>query len=266
MEELKLGRLDGKTCVITGASSGIGAKAAEIFAREGAKLVIAARRTDLLNTVAEKIRASGGEVHVVTTDISVIEQAEALIAKAVEIFGTIDVLVNNAGEAEPGLHPIDAFTDAEMERIVGINLKGTMYVTRAATKVFGAQGTGNIVNVSSVSGVTGCGAAVYTATKGGLISLTKHIALRYATTKPYIRANCVCPGSVWTDITRTELEAQKSYIPEANAFNDAVNQHSSAGVGISRSIDVANVLLFLASDESICVNGQIITIDCGCNL
>ena len=82
-----------------------------------------------------------------------------------------------------------------------------------------------------------------------------------------MRANCVCPGSVWTDMTRGELAAQKAgYIPEALEFNDSINKHACGDVGISRTVDIANVLLFLASDESICVNGQVITVDCGCNL
>lgn len=262
-----MGRLDGKVCILTGASSGIGAAAAKLFAKEGAKLVIAARRAEFLESVATLIRNAGGEVHVIPTDISVKEQAEALVAKTVELYGRIDVLVNNAGEIELGLHPIEAFTDDELERIIATNLKGTLYVTRAATKVFAQQGEGNVVTTSSVSAITGCGAAVYSATKGGLIAMTKHIALRFANKKPTIRANCICPGSVWTDMTRGEQAAQAAgLLPEADEFNTVVGQHSCLDVGICRTIDVANLLLFLASDESACVNGQVITIDRGCNL
>lgn len=262
-----MGRLEGKVCIITGASSGIGAKAAGLFAREGAKVVLAARREDLLNGIANNIASFGGEALVVPTDISVKEQAEHLIAKTVEVFGRIDVLVNNAGVIETGLQPIDSFSDDELERILAVNLKGTMYVTRAATKVFSQQRTGNIVTTSSVSAITGCGAAVYTATKGALVAMTKHIALRYADRKPTVRANCICPGTVWTDMTKRELAAQNAgYGPEATEFNEVVGKHGCADVGICKVGDIANLLLFLASDESACVNGQVITIDNGCNL
>ena len=262
-----MGRLEGKVCVITGASSGIGAKAAEMFAKEGAKVILAARRESRLDAMVKLITEAGGEAHSVPTDITVKEQVEALIAKTLELYDHIDVLVNDAGAIEPGLHPVDAFTDEELDRIVETNLKGTLYVTRAVSQVFRKQGYGNLITMSSVSAVTGCGAAVYTATKGALIALTKHVALRFADRKPTVRANCVCPGSVWTDMTRGELAAQKAgYIPEALEFNDSINKHACGDVGISRTVDIANVLLFLASDESICVNGQVITVDCGCNL
>lgn len=259
-------RLNKKVCIITGASSGIGLRSAELFSAEGAKLILAARREDRLEALAEKLRADGGEVTVVPTDISDRAQADALIAKTVELYGKIDVLVNVAGQIEPGLHPIDDFEDDELDRIVDVNLKGTMYVTRATTKVMAEQGYGNVVTVSSVSAVTGCGCAVYTATKGALISMTKHIALRYANKKPTIRANCICPGSVWTDMCKTEWAAQKNYSEKANEFNTIVGQHSCADVGIAKVTDIARVLVFLASDESMCLNGQVITADYGCNL
>lgn len=262
-----MGRLEGKICVITGASSGIGAAAAKMFAKEGAKVVMAARREELLNTVAGLITKAGGEAFVVPTDITDNAQVENLFAKTMEKYGKLDVLVNVAGGISTGLRPIDSCTDEELDRIINTNLRGTMQVTRAATQIFTKQGEGNVITVSSVSAVTGCGAAVYTATKGGLISMTKHIALRYAYKKPTVRANCVCPGSVWTDMTRAELAAQEAgYEPMSAEFNDVVAQHSCAGVGISKTVDIANVLLFLASDESASVNGQVLTLDYGCNL
>lgn len=262
-----MGRLDGKICVITGASSGIGAATAKMFAKEGAKVVMAARRQELMEAVASLIVKAGGETLVVPTDITDQAQVDNLFAKAMEKYGKIDVLVNVAGTISTGLRPIDSCTDEELDCIVNTNLRGTIRVTRAATQIFTKQGEGNVITVSSVSAVTGCGAAVYTATKGGLISMTKHIALRYAYKKPTVRANCVCPGSVWTDMTRAELAAQEAgYEPMSEEYNNSIAHHSCAGVGISKTVDIANVLLFLASDESACVNGQVLTLDYGCNL
>ena len=262
-----MGRLDGKVIIITGASSGIGAKTAEIFGREGASLALAARRAEELEKSAAKALAAGAAgVLAVPTDIRVPEQTDALAAKAVERFGRIDVLVNCAGIIEFGLHPADAFTDEDLDRIIETNLKGTMRMTRSALQVFNKQGCGNVVTVSSVSALTGCGAGVYGAAKGALVSLTKHIALRYADKKPTIRANCVCPGTVWTDMCRGELAVQPNYEPAAREFNDCIGKHSCMDVGICKTFDVANVLLFLASDESACLTGQVLTLDYGCNL
>lgn len=263
-----MGRLDGKICIVTGASSGIGAKTAEMFAAEGAKVVLAARRESRLNAMVDKIQKAGGEAHAVVTDITDVAQVEALVAKTMELYGRIDVLANVAGIIEAGLRPVDAFTDEELEKTLGTNLKGTMYMTRAVTKVFDQQGTGNVIFVASVAAVTGCSTAPYTASKGALVALTKHIALRYASKRPTVRANCVCPGTVWTDMVRTELAAQQSgaYGPEANEYNDTINKHTCSDVGICKPVDIANVLLFLASDESACLTGQVLTADYGCNL
>ena len=262
-----MGRLEDKVVIITGASSGIGAKAAEIFGREGAKLALGARRTELLEQSAQKaLNAGAADAIAVTTDLREVDQCDALVDAALKRYGRVDVLVNDAGIIELGLHPVDAFTDDELERIVETNLKGTMRMTRSALRAFNAQGTGNIVTVASIAAINGCGAGVYSAAKGGLVSMTKHIAMRYANRKPTIRANCVCPATVWTDMTRQELAAQPHYNDAAKAFSASVGKHTCMDVGICKSIDVANVLLFLASDESACLNGQVMTLDYGYGL
>lgn len=121
-----MGRLEDKVVIITGASSGIGAKAAEIFGREGAKLALGARRTELLEQSAQKaLNAGAADAIAVTTDIREVDQCDALVDAALKRYGRVDVLVNDAGIIELGLHPVDAFTDDELERIVETNLKGT---------------------------------------------------------------------------------------------------------------------------------------------
>ena len=119
-----MGRLDGKVVIVTGGNSGVGAATAELFAKEGAKVVITARRLPQLEEVAEKIRANGGEVLVVQADVSKAEDAENIVAKTIEAYGKVDVLVNNAGVLEAGLKPIDTCTDEDLEWVLGINTKG----------------------------------------------------------------------------------------------------------------------------------------------
>ena len=121
-----MGRLDGKVAIITGSNSGVGAATAKLFAKEGAKVVISARRLPQLEEVASEIRAEGGEVLIVQTDVSKNEDAINLVAKTVEAFGKVDVLVNNAGVLEAGLKPIDCVEDDDIDWVFGINTKGTI--------------------------------------------------------------------------------------------------------------------------------------------
>ena len=257
-----VGRLKDKVCIITGGNSGIGMKTAQVFAGEGAKLVL----TDVSESNKEKllkqIHEAGTEAIFVRGDITNAEDNQKLMQAAVEAFGKIDVLVNCAGVLEKGLKPIEEFTDSDYDFVSKINIKGTMSITREACKVMAAQKHGNIISVASISGKLGCGGAVYTATKGAVVALTRHIALRFAGRG--IRANCVCPGTVWTPMTKNQLKDERS--PAADEFYDIVNKHSDLDVGICKDIDIANILLFLASDESRVITGQAIDCDCGCYL
>ena len=257
-----MGRLKDKVCIITGGNSGIGMKTAQVFAGEGAKLVL----TDVSESNKEKllkqIHEAGTEAIFVRGDITNAEDNQKLMQAAVEAFGKIDVLVNCAGVLEKGLKPIEEFTDSDYDFVSKINIKGTMSITREACKVMAAQKHGNIISVASISGKLGCGGAVYTATKGAVVALTRHIALRFAGRG--IRANCVCPGTVWTPMTKNQLKDERS--PAADEFYDIVNKHSDLDVGICKDIDIANILLFLASDESRVITGQAIDCDCGCYL
>lgn len=253
-----MGRLEGKVAIITGSNSGVGAATAKLFAKEGAKVVISARRLPQLEEVAEEIRNNGGEVLVVQTDVSKVEDAENLVAKTVEAYGRVDVLVNNAGVLEAGLKPIDCFEDEDLEWVLSVNTKGTLYCTRAAVKEMMKNNSGSIINLDSVAGQFGTGGAAYVTSKAGVIGLTKHTAMRFAGTG--IRCNSINPSTIATPMAKAD---------PASLNQDMFGQmlkHMNLSVPVCMPEDVANILLFLASDESRAITGQIIVSDFGATL
>lgn len=254
-----MGRLENKVAIITGSNSGVGAATAQLFAKEGAKVVICARRLDKLEEVAAQIRDNGGEVLVVQTDVSKVEDCENLVAKTVETFGRVDVLVNNAGVLEEGLKPIDTCTDEDLEWVLGINTKGTFYCTRAAVREMMKNNSGSIINLDSVAGAFGTGGAAYVTSKAGVIGLTKHTALRFTGTG--IRCNSVNPSTIVTPMTMSG-DASKM---DPNMMGQ-MYKHMNLKVQPCMPEDVANILLFLASDESRAITGQVIVSDFGATL
>ena len=192
-------RLNDKVVVITGGNSGVGEATAKLFAKEGATVVISARRVEALEKVAKEIEALGGTVLSVPTDISKVEDCDKLIDLTVEKFGRIDVLINNAGVLDTGLKAIDKFLDSDLDKVIDINQKGTMYCMRAALKHMLAAKSGSIVNVASVAGYNGGGGASYVSSKAAIIGVTKHAAMRSAASG--VRCNVICPGSIITPMT-----------------------------------------------------------------
>lgn len=254
-----MGRLDGKVAIITGGNSGIGACAAELFAKEGAKVVISARRVEQLEAVAEKIKAAGGEALAVPCDISNKEQCKAVVEKAVEAFGTIDILVNNAGVVDSGIEAVEKVTDQTIDTLIDINTKGTLYMTREAAKVLIAKKSGSIVNVSSVAGYTGGGGVAYVASKAAVIGMTKNIAMRCAVDN--VRCNALCPGSVVTPMT---MGMKKENLDPD--MMGAMAKHADLSLPACQPQEVANAILFLAGEESSAITGQVIVIDHGADL
>lgn len=254
-----MGRLEGKVAIITGGNSGVGAATAELFAKEGAKVVITARREPQLEEIAQRIRASGGEVTVVRCDVSKVEEVEAMVNKAVETYGRIDVLVNNAGVLEAGLKPIESCTDEDFEWVMSINTKGCLYCTRAVVKEMMKNNAGSIINLDSVAGAFGTGGASYVASKAAVIGLTKHTALRFTGTG--IRCNSVNPSTIVTPMT---MSTDPKSLDQA--MMGQMNKHMNLSVTPCMPIDIANILLFLASDESRAITGQVIVSDFGATL
>lgn len=254
-----MGRLEGKVAVITGGNSGVGAATAAKFAAEGAKVVISARREAQLEEVAARIRAAGGTVLPIASDIAKAEDADKIAEMTLEAFGRIDILINNAGVLDQGLKAIDSFSDEDMDRVIDINTKGTMTITRRISREMAKTGSGSIVNVASVAGVMGCGGAAYVASKAAIVGLTRHIALRFAGTG--VRCNALCPGTIVTPMVAGMNPANM----DMNIFGQMM-KHNDLKVQPCMPEDIANMLLFFASDESRAITGQIIVSDFGSTL
>ena len=244
-------RLKGKVAVITGGNSGVGEATAKLFAKEGAVVVITARREAALTKVAEEIKAAGGEAFAVSTDISKPEDPERLMELVLKKYGKIDILINNAGILETGLKPIDRFLDEDLDRIVETNQKGTMRCMRAAARRM--QSGASIVNVASVAGVKGCGGAAYVASKAAVIGVTKHTALRFQQTG--IRCNAISPGHILTDLTQVTWDhpTRADYLRERIAMGRPGKPDELVGMAI-----------MLASDASTYMTGQAYHVDGGC--
>jgi dihydroanticapsin dehydrogenase len=248
------GRISGKVCVVTGAGSGIGRATALRFAAEGAHVLCADVNADSVVATAAEIAAAGGSAKARQVDVADSRAVDAMIADAVESFGQLDVLVNNAGVNLPGvLHEV---SDEVIDRTLAVNVKGQIYGCRAAIPHMLDRG-GSIINISSVNGIVSEPyLAVYSASKGASVMLTKGVALDYA--KRGIRCNVVCPGWVDTPINYAHAEMlgglQKVY--------DTIDSFQPIGRPGEPS-EIANVVLFLASDESSLMTGSVVVADGG---
>ena len=192
-----MGQLDGKVAAITGASGGIGAATAELFAAEGAKVALIARRHDRLVELANRIEADGGEALPIEADITDHGKVEAVIAQIAGQWESLDLLVNNAGVMLLG--PVDGADVEEWRRMIEINVLGLLYSTREAIPLMRDSGGGHIVNLSSVAGRTAnLGSAVYNLTKWGVVGFSE--ALRQEALHSNIRVTCVEPGFVATEL------------------------------------------------------------------
>ncbi len=206
--EAMAGKLDGKTAIVTGASSGIGEAAALALAAEGASVAVSARRADKLAAVVRRIEAAGGIAQAITADVAEEDQAREMVLTANAAFGRVDILVNNAGLMLLG--PIGNADTEDWRRMMGTNVLGLMYATHAVLPLMRAQGSGHIVNISSVAGRTArAGAGVYNASKWGVGAFSE--SLRQEVYKDKIRVTIIEPGAVATELTHhiTNAEAKK---------------------------------------------------------
>jgi NADP-dependent 3-hydroxy acid dehydrogenase YdfG len=195
--------IEGKVVIITGASSGLGEAAAHHLADKGASLALAARRTERIEGLAEEITNNGGEALAVTTDVTEHEQVQALVDDAVEAFGRVDVMLNNAGLMP--LSPLERLNVNEWDQMIDVNVKGVLYGIAAALPYMQEQASGHIINVSSVAGhVVSPGSAVYAATKHAVRALSE--GLRQEVKEYGLRTTVISPGAVDTELPESVSE------------------------------------------------------------
>jgi NAD(P)-dependent dehydrogenase (short-subunit alcohol dehydrogenase family) len=247
-------RLNGKVAIVTGAASGMGKAIAELFAAEGAKVVVSDLRQETAQAVVDGIAAKGGEAVAVVANVAKEEDVQNLVDTAVNTFGTVDILINNAGIMD-NFVPAADLTDELWDRVIAVNATGPMRTTRKVLPIFLEKQKGVIVNIASVGGLHGSRAgAAYTASKHAVIGFTKNVGFQYA--GQGIRCNAIAPGGVNTNIGAT--------MNQPNPFG---MERAMSGTGCNPRAgepgEIATVALFLASDEASFVNGAVVTADAG---
>ena len=261
-EPTRAGRLQDKVVMITGASSGIGRATMEIAGREGAKVVGTARTESRLQEALDNVKSGGGDGIVVPADLEDPTSQDTVVKAALEAFGKVDVLVNNAGVGwqygidNPGT--MAGIHEASLENwraiIGGVDLEGFFLAIHAVLPHMLERGTGSVINVGSMAGVTGLyDAHAYTAAKGAIVNLTRSMAITYG--KQGVRSNCVCPGFIDTPMIA----------PVVGAFDDPTVAGALCPLGRpGRPEEIANANIFFASDESSYCNGSVLLVDGGC--
>jgi len=242
-------KLDGKTAVVTGAAQGIGKEIACSLAKEGASVVVSDIDIEHAEQTADQIRGMGRETLVIKADVSVPEEAVNIVEKTVDKLGRLDILVNNAGITRDNF--ILRMKNEDWDKVLAINLKGTFNCIKASAKVMLKQRKGRIVNIASIIGLIGnAGQANYAASKAGVIALTKSCAKEFGSRG--ITVNAIAPGFISTRMTEV--------------LKDDIKQTMLGNIPLGRfglPTDVANLVLFLVSDEANYITGQVINVDGG---
>jgi NAD(P)-dependent dehydrogenase (short-subunit alcohol dehydrogenase family) len=249
-------RLAGRVAWVSGATSGIGEAAAELFAREGARVAIVGRRLELGRSIADRInRTTPGAAFAIGCDVAKEDDVARSIAATVEHFGRLDILVNNAGVVE--VRDLHEYTEAQWDRVMDVNVKSMFFAFKHAFALLRAARRGYVVNIGSISSFVGqARTPVYTTSKHAILGLTRSIALDYAAHG--IRCNCVCPGITDTPLLWEHLNV----LPDPQAALDERLRRVPMGVPLT-PLDVARSILYFSCEDSAGVTGTSVTIDCG---
>ncbi len=244
-------RLQNKTAIITGAASGIGRAIALVFAKEGAKVIVADCSETGGQETVQMVEKAGGAAVFVKTDVSKAQDIGQMVRVCLENFGKVDILVNNAGILKMG--PLHQTSEQDWDAVLNVNLKSVFLTCKAIIPEMLKQGKGKIVNVASIAGLVGFeNIGPYCASKGGIIALTREMALEYAKNK--INVNCIAPGVIKTAMTEDMLED-----PKIRQGFEAAMPYPRLG----EPEDIALAALYLSSDESDFITGEILVVDGG---
>lgn len=245
-------RLENKVTFITGGTGGIGAAACRAFSREGARVAIAGRREEEGERIASEIRNEGGEARFVLTDVTEEESVEKALAETVAAFGRLDVLYNNAGGSSAKDGPVTKTPSEVFWKTIGLDLFGTWLCCHFGIPHLIRSGGGSVINTASIMGAMGVpNRDAYSAAKGGVIALTRSMAVEYAA--DLVRVNVLVPGAVGTERVLRFFAAEPHLAVQRKAYL----------LGLSDPEDVANAAIFLASEESRRTTGQMLCIDSG---
>jgi 3-oxoacyl-[acyl-carrier protein] reductase len=250
------GRIEGKIALVTGAGSGIGRATALLMASEGAAVAVADINGDATRETTSAIEAEGGRALAVEGDVSTEHGAEAIVRATLDEFGRLDILDNNAGVGED--KPLSEVDETYLDWMIGVNLKGPIYMAKHATAAMIEGGKGGaIVNIASMAALRSRPEMpVYVATKGAIVALTRSLAIDFA--GHGIRTNCICPLATDTPLLRARFESMPDGV-ERYQRNIATNPLRR----LARPVDVASAVLFLVSGEASYINGQAIVVDGG---
>lgn len=245
-------RLRDRVAIVTGGSRGIGEAISRRFAKEGAKVAIAARNRADIECAVENIRSEGGEARGFPVDLRDMDACARLIPDVAGEFGSVDTLINNAGIFQPV--PIEDMTEEIWDQQIDLNLKSAFFLSKAAIGQMRKQGGGKIVNISSIAGIGGFpNSAAYCASKGGLVNLTKAMCMEVS--KHNINVNSVAPGNIKTDMN--------AHLREIEGYDDHNASLTPSGVGHLDPSELTGAVVFLASDDARSVHGINLLVDGG---